>query len=50
MGVSETNFTGIKTKAVDNVQGQVNKGSDMPQSIDLKDYYFHFLFASTSDT
>ena len=46
MGVSKPVFTCIKTKAIDNVQGWVNRGSDMPQSIEkqitMKEYYFHF--------
>ena len=41
MGVSKPVFTCIKTKPVGNAQSWVNEGSD-----DLKDYYFHFLFAS----
>ena len=45
MGVSKPVFTCIKTKPVGNAQSWVNEGSD-----DLKDYYFHFLFASISDT
>ena len=34
MGVSKPVFTYIRTKTVDNVQRWVNKGSDMPQSIE----------------
>ena len=51
MCVSKPVFTCIVTKAVDNVQRWVNRGSDTPQSIEkqmtVKDYYFHFLFSST---
>ena len=53
MGVSKPVFTCIMTKAVDNVQSWVNRGSDMQQSIEkqmtMKDYYFHILFTSTLD-
>ena len=53
MGVSKTLFTCNVTKAEDNVQRWVNRGSDIPQSIGkqmtMKDYYFHFLFASALD-
>ena len=53
MGVSKPVFACIRAKAVDNVQRWVNRGSDMPCSIEkqmtMKDYYFHFLFASTLD-
>ena len=42
MGVSKPIFTCIRTKAVDNVQRWVNRGSDMLQSIEkqitMKDY------------
>ena len=34
MGVSKPDFSCIKTKAVDNIQRWVNKGSDMPLSIE----------------
>ena len=51
MGVPKPVFTSIRTKAVYNLQRLVNGGSDMLQSIEkqmkMKDYYFHFLFAST---
>ena len=53
MCVSKPVFTCIRKKAVDNVQRQVNRGSDMPQSMEkqmtMKEYYFHFLFGSTLD-
>ena len=50
MGVSKPVFTCIKTKAVDNVQRWVDKNAIIYIKIDdLKDYYFHFLYALTSD-
>ena len=53
MGISKPVFTCIMTKAVDNVQSWVNRGSDMQLSIEkqmtMKDYYFHILFTSTLD-
>ena len=53
MGVSKPVSTYIKKKVVNNVEIWVNKESDMPYSKgkhDLKGYYFHFWFASNSNT
>ena len=42
MGVSKPVFTSIRTKAVDNAQRWVNRGTDIEKQMTMKDYYFHF--------
>ena len=51
MGLSKPVFTCIRKKAVHNFQRWVNKryAKIYRKAVALKDYYFHFLFASTSD-